>query len=51
MSIVYGSASGEYELTPYNISSWGEIQRFDILSGPENEGIDVGTTGTLKLIL
>ncbi|MCR4989339.1 MAG: efflux RND transporter periplasmic adaptor subunit [Lachnospiraceae bacterium] len=51
MSIVYGNASGEYELTPYNISSWGEIQRFDILSGPENEGIDVGTTGTLKLIL
>ncbi len=51
MSIVYGDASGDYELTPYNISSWGDIQRFDILSGPDNEGIDVGTTGTLKLVL
>ena len=51
MSIVYGNASGDYELTPYNISSWGEIQRFDILNGPDNEGIDVGTTGPLKLVL
>ena len=51
MKIVYGNASGDYELIPHAISSWGETQKFEILTGPDNEGIDVGTTGTLRLIL
>lgn len=51
MSVVYGSAQGSYELTPFNKSSWGETQSFEIVSGPENEGIDVGTTGTIKIVL
>lgn len=51
MSVVYGSAQGDYELTPYNMSSWGDTQTFEIVSGPDNEGIEVGTTGTLKIVL
>ncbi len=51
MKIVYGTASGDYELIPHAISSWGDTQKFEVLSGPDNEGIDVGTTGTLRVIL
>lgn len=51
MSIVYGAAQGDYELVPYNMNSWNERQQFEIVSGPDNEGIDVGTTGTIKVIL
>ncbi len=51
LSIVYSSASGEYELLPHNMSSWGETQQFTILSAPDNEGIDVGTSGTLTVTL
>ncbi len=51
MNIVYGSASGEYEVIPYRMDTWGETQQFEILSGPENEGIDVGTSGTIHVTL
>ena len=51
MRIVYGSASGDYEVVPINMSSWGEKQMFEVFSGPDNEGIDVGTTGTIKVVL
>ena len=51
MRIVYGSASGDYEVVPLNMSSWGETQMFEVFSGPDNEGIDVGTTGTIKVVL
>ena len=51
LKIVYSSALGEYELMPYDMSDWGETQLFEIYSGPDNEGIDVGTTGTIVLEL
>ncbi len=51
MKIVYGSASGDYEVIPYNMSSWGETQMFEVFSGPDNEGIDVGTSATIKVVL
>ena len=51
MKIVYGSASGDYEVVPYDMASWGETQMFEVYSAPENEGIDVGTTGTIRVIL
>lgn len=51
MSVVYGNAQGSYELTPYNMSSWSDTQKFEIVTGPDNEGIEVGTTGTLKIVL
>lgn len=50
MKIVYGNASGDYEVTPYKMSEWGDIQRFEVVSGPENDGIEVGTTATMTVI-
>lgn len=47
MSVVYGNAKGDYELTPYQISSWGETQTFQIVDGPENAALEVGTSGTI----
>ncbi len=51
MKIVYGSASGDYEVVPYDMASWGETQMFEVFSGPDNEGIDVGTTATINVVL
>lgn len=51
MNIAYGSAQGDYELTPYNYSSWGDKQYFSILDGPENEGIEVDTAATIQAVL
>ena len=51
MKIVYGSASGDYEVVPVNMDSWGETQIFEVFSGPDNEGIDVGVNGTIKVVL
>ena len=51
MKIVYGSASGDYEVVPVDMASWGDTQVFEVFSGPDNEGIDVGVTGTIKLVL
>lgn len=50
MSIVYGDAKGEYELTPYEMDKWDLKQAFSIVSGPDNEGLEIGTKGTIKII-
>lgn len=51
MSVVYGSAKGEYVISPYNISSWGEKQQFMIIEAPEGSGLEVGTTGTVTVVV
>lgn len=51
MRVSYGDAVGDYTITPYNIASWGETQKFSIVEAPENEGIEVGTSGTLTLVV
>jgi len=51
MSIVYGSAKGEYEITPLSMEKWEMKQQFSIVSAPENEGIEVGTSGTIRLVI
>ena len=51
MDIVYGSASGAYEVVPHDMASWGETQQFEVFSGPDNEGIDVGTSATIRVTL
>ncbi len=51
LDIVYGSASGSYEVIPYDMASWGDTQQFEVFSGPDNEGIDVGTSATIRVIL
>lgn len=47
MSIIYGSAKGEYELTPTNMSEWGEKQQFEILTAPQSATLEVGISGTI----
>ena len=51
MSITYGSAKGEYEVMPYNMGAWGEEQYFTVCDGPENDGIEVDTSGTMHVVL
>lgn len=49
MSIVYGNAKGEYVLTPYEMNSWGEQQLFSVVEAPEGGGLEVGTSGTIRI--
>lgn len=51
MSIVSGSAAGQYQLLPYEMEKWGEIQQFEVFSGPMTTGIEVGTAGTIEFEL
>lgn len=47
MTIVYGTGKGEYEVTPYQKSSWGEKQTFQTISEPDGATLEVGTSGTI----
>lgn len=51
MNVVSGSASGKYELLPYDMNNWGEVLQFSIYDGPATTGIEVGTGGTMSLTL
>lgn len=50
MTISFSSASGDYVLLPYEIDSWTDKMIFTVYTGPENEGIDVGTRGTITVV-
>lgn len=51
LEITYSSAKGSYEVLPYQMGSWGEMQYFSVYDGPENDGIEVDTTGTIHVVL
>ena len=51
MSVVYGSAKGDYELVPYNRAAWDEEQLFSITYGPDGGGLEVGTSGTITAVI
>ncbi|MCR5675083.1 MAG: biotin/lipoyl-binding protein [Lachnospiraceae bacterium] len=51
LDIVYGNAAGSYEVVPWQMEDWDDVQRFEILSGPDNDGIDVGTSATIRITL
>ena len=51
LEITYSSAKGSYEVMPYQMSTWGEKQYFSVYDGPENDGIEVDTTGTVYVVL
>ncbi len=51
MSVISGSAAGQYELLPYEMEKWGEIQQFQVYDGPMTTGIEVGTSGTIEFEL
>lgn len=48
LTIMYGAGKGEYEVTPYEINSWGEKQLFSIISAPDSSSLEVGVSGTIK---
>jgi len=51
LEITYSSAKGSYEVMPYQMSTWGEKQYFSVYDGPDNDGIEVDTTGTVHVTL
>ncbi len=51
LDISYGEAKGAYEIMPYQMDSWDEKQFFIVSDGPENDGIEVKTTGSVYVVL
>lgn len=51
LEITYSSAKGSYEVLPYRMADWGDTQYFSVYDGPENDGIEVDTTGTIHVTL
>lgn len=51
LEITYSSSAGEYEVMPYKKDTWGEKQYFNIYDGPDNEGIEVDTKGSIQMVL
>ena len=51
MNISTGSASGDYELEPYDMENWGDTQLFSIVSGPDGYSLEVGMYGTAKIVV
>lgn len=51
MNIVYGTGVGQYVLIPWHMEEWGEKQFFSVLEGPGGDGVEVGTLGTMQLVL
>ncbi len=46
-----GTGMGTYTVVPYEMEKWDEKQTFTIQSGDEGRIIEVGTMGTMKLVL
>ncbi|MCR4762874.1 MAG: efflux RND transporter periplasmic adaptor subunit [Lachnospiraceae bacterium] len=51
LNIYYTNASGSYEVLPLHMDQWDEIQQFSVFSGPDNDGIDVGTSASIIITL
>lgn len=51
MSIGLGTAAGSYELLPYEMEKWEERLTFSLSEKQEGTIIDVGTAGTLTVVL
>ena len=51
MNIGVGTAAGEYELLPYRMEEWGDRLYFSFPEGYDGAIIDIGTRGTLNVVL
>lgn len=51
MSITSTGAAGDYEIVPWHMDEWGEEQFFSVVSGPDSDGIEVGTSGYMDVVL
>jgi len=51
VSITSGAGAGQYVVVPYRMSEWGEEQTFILVDDSGSSIIEVGTMGTMKLIV
>lgn len=51
MSIVSGTGAGRYQLLPYKMEEWGESLTFSLWGEADGTSIEVGTTGTMRVVL
>ena len=50
MTLSYGKTAGDYVLMPAHMDKWGETQYFSVFDGAYETGIEVGTSGTIRLL-
>lgn len=51
MNITYGGGAGTYQLVPYDMENWTEQLLFCVAEGQDDSVIDVGSKGTMSVIL
>ncbi|MBR1862277.1 MAG: efflux RND transporter periplasmic adaptor subunit [Lachnospiraceae bacterium] len=51
MKVSVGNGKGNYELLPLDMEEWGETQKFSIFSGDDTENLEVGTQGSVTVVL
>lgn len=51
MNVGFGTGKGDYLITPVNINDWTEEMLFSVYTGPDEAEIEVGTYGTLTVVL
>lgn len=50
ITVAYGSSAGTYDITPMNMSEWGDTQQYKIIGGNDTGNIEVGAKGNIYLI-
>ena len=51
MKVGFGKGAGDYLVTPYEKDKWEEEMIFSVYTGPDEAEIEVGTYGTLSVVL
>lgn len=51
VSITSGTGAGKYTVVPYKMEEWGEKQTFTMAGDKDGNIIEVGTMGTLKIVV
>lgn len=51
MKVSYTKASGDYLVKPYEMDKWDEKMKFSVYSKPDGANVEVGTTGTISILL
>ena len=50
MTLSSGKTAGEYVLMPTHMDKWGEEQYFSVFDGSYETGIEVGASGTIRIV-
>lgn len=51
MKIIYSSAAGDYLVMPFEMDKWEDTMLFSIYDGPNNSEIEMGTMGTISVVI